>query len=363
MKPIFTLILAMAAILAAMAATPAPADSRPDPRAESLKRLEARADSGSAQAQFALSMLYEDGREGYPKDAARALQLIRSAAAQAYAPACNYLGFSYLNGALGLHQSADSALLWIERAATAPEPDPKAFNNLGMLLLTGDGGVRQDYAKARYWLQRGADRGLPTSQASLAQMYLYGIGVEQDSARAQQLLHTAARAGMLDAALQLRELTRAQTDTLGPQAALDLGLQYYRDKIYPLSAPLFRQASDGGNAYATALLAQAYAEGLGVHYDYPMALALYTTAAMAGDPSAMYILAEALEQFPDLLQSPQFTNPDIVDPTINPDHLTPAINPTHTPAMLKDLTPDQLREAAAAQGIATAQAALLRLHP
>ena len=171
---LLTLILPLAAVLCGTAALP-PAPEGDSPRARSLQRLVARADSGVAQAQFALSGLIERGEEGFARDSVLALRLLRMSAGQGYAPACNYLGYCYFIPSLGLRQDADSALAWIERAASVPDPDPKAFNNLGMLLLTGEGGVRRDYGKAFYWLSKGACRGVPAAQASLAHMYLEGL--------------------------------------------------------------------------------------------------------------------------------------------------------------------------------------------
>ena len=178
--------------------------AEPDNRRQaSLERLVARADSGDAHACFRLSYILEQGTEGFAPDTVRALRLLRTAADSSYAPAMNYLGYAYAVPLLGLTQNSDSALMWIERAAMAPEPDPKAFNNLGMLLLTGQYGVKRDFGKARYWLERGSVLGVPTATASLAGMYLHGqVGSTAGSGLRASLLqgaylacgHTADRA-------------------------------------------------------------------------------------------------------------------------------------------------------------------------
>ena len=167
--------------------------AEPDNRRQaSLERLVARADSGDAHACFRLSYILEQGTEGFAPDTVRALRLLRTAADSSYAPAMNYLGYAYAVPLLGLTQNSDSALMWIERAAMAPEPDPKAFNNLGMLLLTGQYGVKRDFGKARYWLERGSVLGVPTATASLAGMYLRGQDVQPDTVQAIHLLRKAA---------------------------------------------------------------------------------------------------------------------------------------------------------------------------
>ena len=94
MMRLLTLILPLAAVLCGTAALP-PAPEGDSPRARSLQRLVARADSGVAQAQFALSGLIERGEEGFARDSVLALRLLRMSAGQGYAPACNYLGYCY----------------------------------------------------------------------------------------------------------------------------------------------------------------------------------------------------------------------------------------------------------------------------
>lgn len=286
-------IMAMTAI-----STPQSADSA---REESLRRLEARADSGDARACFWLSSMLEQGTEGFTPDTARALALLRTAADSAYAPAMNYLGYAYAVPLLGLRQDPDSALMWIERAAMSPEPDPKAFNNLGMLLLTGRYGVQRDYGKARYWLEKGSELNVPTATATLARVYLEGLGVQPDTVQATHLLRRAAAQGLIDAGEQLASLVLPGADTLSPRAKLDLALPYYNERIWPVAIPLIQQAAECQYPLAVAILAQCTAEGLGVPYDYERAIALYALAASLDEPHAQFIMAETLQAFPDLL--------------------------------------------------------------
>lgn len=299
MRGIISAIIAFAGCLASVAFVPQ-APQGDSPRERSLQRLVARADSGVPQALFALSGLVERGEEGFARDSVMALALLRRSAETGYAPACNYLGYCYFVPSLGLKQNADSALLWIERAATAPRPDPKAFSNLGMLLLTGEGGVRRDYAKAAYWLERAAAQGVPAAAGSLGRLYLQGLGVERDTVRAISLLTDAARAGHIDAGKELYDLTRAHTDTLCADSLTALALDYLRMPVYEMAIPLLKRAALLGDARAKAAIAQCYAMGTGVPYDYGHALALFLEAAQAGDPSAQYIIGEALATQPDL---------------------------------------------------------------
>lgn len=329
MKALLALVAAGALALPLLAVQKDPVGM---PAPTPLQRLEARADSGVPAAQYALSALLERGERGVPKDTARALSLLRASARAGYAPAQNYLGYCYAVPLLGLKEDPDSALAWIERAAMAPEPDPKAFNNLGLLLLDGVGGVRQDYDKALYWLRRGAERGVPTAQATLARAYLEGLGVPADTVAARALLYDASRAGLTDASIKLAALLQAETDTLTGAEALEYALPYYHSKILPVALPLIDRAAGAGVPLAQAIMAQLYSEGIAVGYDYARALQLYQAAAEGGDPSAQFILAELLAQYPDLL--------------------SPGLP-----------TPEELYKAAEAGGVHDAPGALRRLRP
>ncbi|MCM1318872.1 MAG: sel1 repeat family protein [Muribaculaceae bacterium] len=265
--------------------------------------LKAKADSGDARAMYRLSILYED-----TDSLTAALDYLHRSAMAGFAPAMNYLGYCYGSGHLGLRQDSDSALWWIEQAASADEPDPKAFNNLGAMLLYGELGVKQDYAKAMYWLRRGADNGVPTSAAMLGKLYLEGLNSIPDTIAAMPYLRQAAKAGILDSALELADIVLPSTDTIPSEDLLNTALPYYYDRITPVAIPLIERAAEAQIPLAVAIMAQCYAEGIGVVYDYHKAIDLYAQAAELGEPHAQFILAETLQSLPDLLLS---THPDL----------------------------------------------------
>lgn len=258
-----------------------------------LQSLEARVQEGDSAAMFKLSYLLETGRGGVPVDSVRADSLLRASAERGYPEACNLLGYRYFN------TDPDSMLLWIERAATAPSPSPKAFNNLGWLLSTGAGGVKRDMKKALYWYERGADAGVPTAMTSLAELLLDDSDIPADTLRARTLLADAAALGFNPAGEKLYLLLRSETDALPPDSALSVAEKYFDRGIFAVSTPLFMQASAADNPHALALLAQSYAQGWGVPYDFDHAMHLFWHAALLGDPSAQYIVGETLQQFPD----------------------------------------------------------------
>lgn len=293
--------------------------------------LAALASMPDGAADFRESYLYETGQKGYPKDMMRADSLLRASAYAGYAPACNLLGYRFFES------HPDSMLYWIEKAATAPDPDPKAFNNLGWLLSTGSGGVKKDLKKALYWYEKGAAAHQPAAMASLAQLLLSSEEVPADSLRARNLLTEAASRGFAPAAEQLFTLLLPELDSLTPSQAAEQAEFYYNNHIYNISAYLLEKGLPAFNPLATARLAQSYARGLGVDYDYARAMELFWHAALLGDPSAQFIVAETIDQFPDAF----------IDNII-----------TDTP-----ITADEWRREAAEGGITTASEAISRLLP
>lgn len=299
--------------------------------------LQEQADSGNPEVMYRLSGLYETGYAGVEKDSATALSLLRRSADAGYSPAMNYLGYAYATSLLGLEHNPDSALIWIERAAMSPQPDPKAFNNLGMMLLTGTNGIKKDYGKARYWLEKGDERNLPSASSMLARIYLEGLGVQPDTTLAVTLLRKAATAGLQDATYKLAEIVLPTTDSLTVDETIELGLSYYHDRIMPVAIPLIKRAADANDSFAIAVLAQCTAEGRGVKYDFNDAVELYARAAALGEPHAQFILAETLQEFPDLLDA--------------------------LPDFDFDFDIQDLYEAAAEKGITDASSAIMPLRP
>lgn len=306
-------------------------------------------DPETPEGLYRRSMLLETGRDGTARDTAASLALLRQSAAQGYAPAMNYLGYCYGAANLGLRHDPDSTLYWIGRAATADEPDPKAFNNLGAILLNGEFGIKRDYAKARYWLQRGSDAGVATSTAMLAKVYLQGLGLEPDTVQALPLLRRAAGAGIRDAALELASIVLPPTDTMTAAQALEWALPYYHERILPVALPPIVRAAAESVPLAVAILAQCTAEGIGVPYDYGRAVDLYARAAALGEPHAMFILAEALQTFPDLLDS----DPALISALIGREECD------DVPVSLSSI----LYERAAGAGVRDATEALRPLRP
>lgn len=305
--------------------------------APSVEDLEQQAAAGNPEALYGLSTLFERGYDSIPANPARADSLLRAAAEAGHLPAQNYLGYTLISEGKG-----EEGLQWLERAAMAG--DPKAQSNLGFLLLDDGGandglrsGIVADNEKAAFWLQRAAAAGAATASSMLGDLYRDGRGVAQDSLQAAACYYAAIDMGLADAAYKLVALEADRWDAESPERQLNHALYLYTHRAPDLAIPIFQRLSEGESlltsAAAYALLGDAYTRALGAGYDHEQSLLNYWRAAELGNAPAQFVIAELLEIFPDAL-----------------DRLT-----SDPP------TAQQLREAAAAAGITSAEEATTRL--
>ena len=84
----------------------------------------------------------------------------------------------------------------------AKRGDPRAEINLGNLYMRGLG-VEQDYAQAYAWYEKAARSGHPTGQAKLGMLYFLGLGLNEDHAEAARWFRKAAERGESGAAMAL----------------------------------------------------------------------------------------------------------------------------------------------------------------
>jgi TPR repeat protein len=182
----------------------APADDADVVRALDAARASALA--GNVVAQFSLgAMLYYGGT-----DTAQALEWIRKAAAQRYAPAEFQMGQVYDFG-FGVPQDDRQALEWYRQAAghgSAP-----AQRTVGDFYRKGRV-VAADAAEAARWYRRAADGDDVRAQYQLGQMYFDGTGVTRDYAAAYLWFSLAAGQTPLEdnrkGLLELRNIAAAR---------------------------------------------------------------------------------------------------------------------------------------------------------
>lgn len=266
-----------------------------------VREVAQKAASGDAKSLYDLAMLHDMGYDSIPVDSTRSTLLYRLSAERGYAPAQNYIGYRYFNGE-AVRRDVDSALFWMAKAAG--NGDTKAANNLGYILANSEL-VTRDYPQAIYWLTKAADAGLPSGLSQLADLYRLGLGCQADTNRAETLYVEAIQKGLHDAELKLLAMKGRQWETLPPDSALSLGKYHYSHGAPVIAVTLFENVASGKDysADALALLGDAYSRGLGVGYDYARSIRLFYEAALRGNPSAEFVIAELLDIFPDTLDS------------------------------------------------------------
>lgn len=224
---------------------------------------------------------------------------LRARAEEGDPESMNYLGYLLINGSEGVEQNVEEGLDWLRRAADAG--DVKASSNLGWLYLQGEV-VDRDVDRGVEMITKAAEAGLPVAESILGDLYRDGLGVRQDSLAADSLYREAFERGLTDAGYKLYALNSEKYATLTPGEKVKEGKYYYLSSVPSVGVKLFYQAADEGDADALALLGDAYTRAVGVPYDYGLSLKYYVEAARAGHPSAMFVLAELLDIFPDALK-------------------------------------------------------------
>ena len=222
--------------------------ARPIPLAHKLGVLLQRAESGNAEAQNALGIMYHGG-EGIPQNHAEAAKWTRRAAKQGDAKAQFNLGLSYHKGE-GVPQDDSEAVKWWHCAAE--QKLPQAQSNLGVMYHEGKG-VRQNHAEAAKWFRRAAGQGHAQAQSNLGIMYGEGgKGISLNHAEAAKWFRLAAEQG--DA-----------------KAQYNLGVMYLEGKGVPQddveAVKWTRLAAEQGLPLAQSNLGAFYHKGKGVPQD------------------------------------------------------------------------------------------------
>jgi TPR repeat protein len=109
------------------------------------------------------------------------------------------LGAAYDNG-IGVKRDIDKALQWYQKAAE--QGVAEAQFNLAHLLVTEEISA----VAAAEWMEKAAQQGLTDAEYLLGVIYVEGIGVEMDPARARQWLKKAAAKGHAEAKRQLKAM-------------------------------------------------------------------------------------------------------------------------------------------------------------
>ena len=271
-------------------------------RRESFRQLQQMVDSGRPEALFAMARLLEDGNDLVDKDSLRALALYTQAADSAYPPALNYLGYIYFNGLMGQDTDPDKGLRLIEEAAM--KGDLSAAANLGWLLSQKGTSVKQDTDKALYWLGKAAQSGSYLPLEAMADIYMQS----GDTLRSEECLEEAVMRGSVKSAPLLLQLREEEYAAMSPDSLMQTALRYYHGSA-PLMGVLLMEkildrpdTSSHDRALTLAIRGQLMSQGYLLPYDYQQSLRLFLEAAILGNPSAQFIVAETLDLTPDAFE-------------------------------------------------------------
>lgn len=264
------------------------AQSSANPRPKTRQALEAALDTAGAETLFRMAQLLETGWRDMEPDSLLADSLMRRSARMGCPGAINRIGFS-------LYNNGDSVkgLSMIRKAASAGEP--RAIYNLGVVMQQQGAD-----SEAVSLFREASSKGVGAAMHALGDMYRNGRYVDKDSLKADSLYHAAIFAGWRFAQVPLLQMY----STAGkPESdwCVEEGLRLYNHGASQLAVWLFAQAASE-NAQAEALLADAYSRGVGVEYDYKLSLSHFYKAAYRGNASAQFIVSEALDFFPDMLE-------------------------------------------------------------
>lgn len=307
MRHLLTLVAAVGLIWCSLASEHHPERAAAPPEGYTADSLRADmlqwADTAPQAVAFQIALDFDDRTTGLPTDSADADSLLRLLADREYPPALNYLGYKYFS-----RSDTATGLAMIRRAAALGEP--RAYNNLGWLSLGGSLGA-PDYDAARRWFTLASDAGLPTAAAMLGDIYRDGLGIAADTLAADSLYRLAISRGLGDAQLRLIDLRYPYWQTLPADSLVALGLEQYTGRGPAVGVVMFRLAADAGSPRAEALLGDAFSLGKGVEYSHRQSIIHFYRAALGGNPSAQFVIAELLDMFPDaLLEIPDDALPD-----------------------------------------------------
>jgi TPR repeat protein len=155
-----------------------------------ISQLRQDAERGDAKAQYALGVLYVEGR-CVTHDFNEAAKLFSKAAEHGECHAQYNIAHMYHNG-LGVQQNSLEAAKYYRRAADQGNDD--AQYSLALLYERGDG-IQKNDEEAVKWYMRSANQGHPNAQNNLAWHYFMGQGVPMDNTTADKWFLLAKRNG------------------------------------------------------------------------------------------------------------------------------------------------------------------------
>lgn len=271
--------------------------------------LRPAAKQGDAEAQYNLSVCYENG-DGVCQDCKKAMYLLQMAAEQGNADAQGALGCKFLKGNEGVPKDINKAKHWLQQAGENGKSE--AYTLLGCL-YADENNTEENEKKAIFWWRKAAEQGNSAAQYMIASQHLLNekIGLSADLKEAMHWLKKAAEQGNRDAQYELGncyEQGIGSPEKLGEainwyykaaeqgntDAQLSLGHCYKNGKGVDIdleeAIKWYRKAAEQGNAKAQCVLGALYEKGDGVHLNLENAISWYRKAAEQGYANAQFKL-------------------------------------------------------------------------
>lgn len=238
-----------------------------------LYRTAAQDISSCGKGNLRLAQCHMSGT-GMPVDTAAAIELLQVATRCGDGEAADLMGRFYEKGLAGLPRNPDSAFFFYKLASDEDHPHGDYW--IGAQLY--DNG---DYGNALGFIISAYSNGSSEAKLLLTLMLAVGIGLDQDTATARQMVDevlatpdSLCNNGQAYVVLGLIDLVSEETVGAAESAAAH-----------------FRRAVECGNASAMMALGEMYAVGQGVERDTARAIELYEQAVAAGNVKAMTTLA------------------------------------------------------------------------
>ena len=165
---------------------------------KAYQEWKAAAESGKAEAQFDLGLLYAQGL-GVRRDLTEAARWYRASADQGNAEAEFALGQMYSRG-WGVPRDEVDALRWLQMANSVDSDGPPT----NWAAIEGYGEAK-DAKQAVYWYRQAAEKGHPQAQFNLALLYAHGEGVKRDEEQAARWVSASASQGYAPALTEFGE--------------------------------------------------------------------------------------------------------------------------------------------------------------
>ena len=152
-----------------------------------------KAESGDADQQYLLGLIYTIGDEKVHKNYSEATKWLIKAAEQGHMKALLQLGINYRNGMGCFPQNYEESVKWFLKAVE--QGSVEALYELGDSYDIGRGCFPKNYEESAKWYLKAAEQGHAEAQKNIGRFYWLGNGVPEDRDKAESWLLKSAAQG------------------------------------------------------------------------------------------------------------------------------------------------------------------------